>query len=179
LRVSTSPPIRVGISSCLLGAAVRYDGQHKRNDFLVDELGPLVEWVPVCPEVEVGMGVPRESVRLVRSTAATRMLGNQTGEDWTARMEAFAAHRVDELAPLGLSAYVLKSRSPSCGMEHVDLFSDRDPDKPPVKTGVGLFAAALLRRFPHLPVEEEGRLAAPSLRENFIERLFAYHRLHV
>ena len=178
--MSSASPIRVGISSCLLGAAVRYDGQHKRNDFLVDELGPLVEWVPVCPEVEVGMGVPRESVRLVRgATGATRMLGNQTGDDWTARMEAFAARRVDELARLELSGYVLKSRSPSCGMEHVDLFSNRDPDNQPVRAGVGLFAAALLRRFPNLPVEEEGRLADPRLRENFIERLFAYHRLHV
>jgi uncharacterized protein YbgA (DUF1722 family)/uncharacterized protein YbbK (DUF523 family) len=175
--VSTASPIRIGISSCLLGAPVRYDGQHKRNDFLVDELGPLVEWVPVCPEVEVGMGVPRESVRLVRGAGTTRMLGNQTGDDWTARMEVFAARRVDKLARLELSAYVLKSRSPSCGMERVNLFADRDPDKQPVRAGVGLFAAALLRRFPHLPVEEEGRLADPRLRENFIERLFAYHRL--
>jgi uncharacterized protein YbgA (DUF1722 family)/uncharacterized protein YbbK (DUF523 family) len=170
--------IRVGISSCLLGTPVRYDGQHKRNAFLVAELGPLVEWVPVCPEVEVGMGVPRESVRLVRAPRGrSLMLGNQNGDDWTARMEAFAERRAGKLERLELGAYVLKSRSPSCGMERVNLFPDRDKASQPLHEGVGLFAAELLRRFPNLPIEEEGRLADPRLRENFIERLFAYDRL--
>ena len=181
MRALTGPAlerIRIGVSSCLLGAAVRYDGQHKRNDFLVDELGPLVEWVPVCPEVEVGMGVPRESVRLVRGPRGRSllMLGNQSGADWTARMETFAARRVDELAHAGLSGYVLKSRSPSCGMEAVSLFPDADAGSQPRNEGVGLFAAELLRRLPNLPIEEEGRLADPWLRARFIERVFGYER---
>jgi len=195
--------IRIGVSSCLLGAAVRYDGQHKRNDFLVDELGPQVEWVPVCPEVEVGMGVPRESVRLVRGPRGRSlmrgaeagpapkpiaggfgnpprvpilMLGNQSGADWTARMETLAARRVDELAHAGLSGYVLKSRSPSCGLEGVPLFPDADAASQPSNEGVGLFAAELLRQLPNLPIEEEGRLADPRLRARFIERVFGYDR---
>jgi uncharacterized protein YbbK (DUF523 family) len=169
--------IRIGVSSCLLGAAVRYDGQHKRNDFLVDELGPLVEWVPVCPEVEVGMGVPRESVRLARGPRGRSLiLSNQSGADWTARMEAFAARRVDELASAGLSGYVLKSRSPSCGLEGVPLFPDAEVTSQPSNKGVGLFAAELLRRLPNLPIEEEGRLADPRLRARFIERVFGYDR---
>jgi uncharacterized protein YbbK (DUF523 family) len=181
----TGPPlerIRIGVSSCLLGAAVRYDGQHKRNDFLVDELGPLVEWVPVCPEVEVGMGVPRESVRLARGPRGIPprvpilMLGNQSGADWTARMEAFAARRVEELAEAELSGYVLKSRSPSCGLEGVPLFPDGDAASRPSNDGVGLFAAELLRRLPNLPIEEEARLADPRLRARFIERVFGYDR---
>jgi uncharacterized protein YbgA (DUF1722 family)/uncharacterized protein YbbK (DUF523 family) len=172
--------IRIGVSACLLGAEVRYDGHHKRNDFLVDELGPLVEWVPVCPEVEVGMGVPRESVRLARGPRGrTLMLGNESQEDWTDRMEAYAARRVARLATLELSGYVLKARSPSCGMERVNLYpsADRERTRQPAKQGVGLFAAELLRALPNLPVEEEGRLTDARLRENFIERVFAYHRL--
>ncbi len=170
-------PIRIGVSSCLLGISVRYDGGHKRNDFLVDELGPRVEWVAVCPEVEVGMGVPRESVRLARGAhGRTLMLGNQSGADWTARMEAFAARRMEELARAHLSGYVLKSRSPSCGTIGVSLFQDSDPATQSRDEGVGLFAAALLRRLPDLPIEEEGRLADPQPRARFVERVFAYHR---
>jgi uncharacterized protein YbgA (DUF1722 family)/uncharacterized protein YbbK (DUF523 family) len=177
---SSRDAIRIGVSSCLLGAEVRFDAQHKRNAFLVDELGPLVEWVPVCPEVEVGMGVPRESVRLARGPRGrSLMLGNESQEDWTDRMEAYAARRVARLATLELSGYILKSRSPSCGMERVNLYPspDRDRARQPVKQGVGLFAAELLRALPNLPVEEEGRLADARLRENFVERVFAYHRL--
>jgi uncharacterized protein YbbK (DUF523 family) len=179
-RLSIDSPIRIGVSSCLLGVAVRYDGGHKRNDFLVDELGPRVEWVAVCPEVEVGMGVPRESVRLARGAhGRTLMLGNQSGADWTARMEALVARRVDELARAQLCGYVLKSRSPSCGMIGVALFPDPDPASQPDNKGVGLFAAALLRRLPGLPIEEEGRLADPELRARFIERvLVRHHALH-
>ena len=175
----SSGAIRIGVSSCLLGAEVRFDGQHKRNDFLVDELGPLVEWVPVCPEVEVGMGVPRESVRLVRGPGRSLMLGQNSDHDWTERMEAYAIRRVARLATLDLRGYVLKSRSPSCGMERVNLYANADPKSrtQPTKTGVGLFAAELLRALPDLPVEEEGRLSDARLRENFIERVFAYHRL--
>jgi uncharacterized protein YbgA (DUF1722 family)/uncharacterized protein YbbK (DUF523 family) len=170
-------PVRIGVSACLLGSEVRYDGQHKRDGFLADELGPLVEWVPVCPEVEVGMGVPREPVRLVRGPQGrTRMLGDMSGADWTERMDAYAEKRAEALAKRELAGYVLKSKSPSCGMERVNLYATEARTQP-AKQGVGLFAAALMRRLPNLPVEEEGRLHDARLRENFIERVFAYHRL--
>jgi uncharacterized protein YbgA (DUF1722 family)/uncharacterized protein YbbK (DUF523 family) len=174
-----SERIRVGVSSCLLGQQVRFDGQHKRDGFVVDELGPHVEWVPVCPEVEVGMGVPREPVRLVRAREReqVRMVGISSGEDWTARMQRFAAVRVRELEDRELSGFILKSRSPSCGMARVKLYDPSRPARAPESAGAGLFAAALMARFPNLPVEEEGRLCDARLRENFIERLFAYARL--
>ncbi len=174
-----SDRVRVGVSSCLLGERVRFDGQHKRDAFVVDQLGKHVEWVPVCPELEVGMGVPREPVRLVRLRAAPgpRMVGLKTGDDWTARMQRFAAARVRALDAEDLSGFVLKAKSPSCGMTRVKLYDADKTDRAPEATGTGLFAAALLQRFPNLPVEEEGRLCDAHLRENFIERLFAYARL--
>ncbi|HEY8924073.1 MAG TPA: DUF523 and DUF1722 domain-containing protein [Polyangia bacterium] len=171
--------IRIGVSACLLGSKVRFDGQHKRDSFLTDELGPLVEWVPVCPEVEVGMGVPREAVRLVASGRGedVRMVGLTSGTDWTQRMNRFAAARVRALAGEELSGFVLKSKSPSCGMERVKVFADAESRSPANARGAGLFAAALCAAFPHLPTEEEGRLQDARLRENFLERIFAYARL--
>jgi uncharacterized protein YbgA (DUF1722 family)/uncharacterized protein YbbK (DUF523 family) len=167
-------PVRVGISSCLLGEEVRFDGGHKHDRFLTDQLGPFVEWVPVCPELELGMGVPREAVNLRRDGDRIRMLGAKSGRDWTSAMEAFAARRVRALAKLALCGYVLKKDSPSCGMERVKV---RDPSGLARRDGRGLFAAALLEAEPALPVEEEGRLNDPVLRENWIERVFAYRRL--
>jgi uncharacterized protein YbgA (DUF1722 family)/uncharacterized protein YbbK (DUF523 family) len=176
-------PIRIGISSCLLGQTVRFDGGHKRDSFLVDTLGRYVEWVPVCPEVEVGMGTPRETVHLVRDLSRppqrgagtpVRMVAPKSGADWTERMVAYARARVAKLAALDLSGYVLKRDSPSCGMERVKVHA---PGAMPERTGTGLYAAALLARMPTLPVEEEGRLCDPRLRENFVERVFAYRRL--
>ncbi|MDX2021805.1 MAG: DUF523 and DUF1722 domain-containing protein [Deltaproteobacteria bacterium] len=173
--------LRVGVSMCLLGAKVRFDGQHKRDGFLVDVLGPYVQWVAVCPEIEAGMSIPRPTVRLVRNKAGkTLMIAPDSGEDWTARMERFAHKRTADLDDEDLDGYVLKKASPSCGMERVKLYppaGDNGEPSQPSKDGVGLFAAALLSRFPNLPVEEEGRLEDPALRENFIERLFAYKRL--
>ena len=177
-NVGVSEPVRVGVSSCLLGARVRYDGQHKRDAFLEDVLAPFVTFVPVCPEVEVGMGVPREPVHLVRGPRGrTRMVAIDSGDDWTARMEAFAARRVEALAAQELSGYVLKAKSPSCGMERVKVFDRPAAKSPPRHDGMGLFARALRERLPNLPVEEEGRLHDPRLRENFVERLFAYARV--
>jgi len=167
-------PIRVGISTCLLGREVRWDGGHKRDRFLTDVLGGYVEWVPVCPEVELGMGTPREPVRLVRAAGEVRMLGTKSGRDWTRAMRDFAAHRVRELAKLELCGYVLKKDSPSCGMERVRVYPGSGPAS---RDGLGLFAEALLAANESLPVEEEGRLNDPVLRESFIERLFAYRRL--
>ncbi len=167
-------PLRVGISSCLLGEEVRFDGGHKRDRFLTDQLGPFVEWVPVCPEVELGMGIPREAVHLLRDGERLRMVGTRNGHDWTAAMERFAQSRVRALEKLELCGYVLKKDSPSCGMERVKV---REPNGLRKRDGRGLFAAALLDSDPALPVEEEGRLNDPVLRENWIERIFAYRRL--
>jgi len=178
-REKALPKVRLGISACLLGQKVRFDGQHKRDSFLVDELGPLVEWVPVCPEVEVGMGVPRESVRLIadREGRGPRMVGVMSGADWTVRMRRFAAARVDALAGEELCGFVLKSKSPSCGMERVKVYAAGAARTPLPEKAAGLFAAALARAFPNMPLEEEGRLEDARLRENFIERIFAYARL--
>jgi uncharacterized protein YbgA (DUF1722 family)/uncharacterized protein YbbK (DUF523 family) len=169
-----NPRIRLGISACLLGDEVRYDGGHKRDPFLTDILGPLVQWVKVCPEVEVGMGTPRESIRLVENDGRLRLLTVKSGVDHTASMTAYAAARVRALEADDLCGYVLKKDSPSCGMTRVKVYGGSGPGR---RIGVGLYAQALLARFPHLPVEEEGRLLDPRLRENFIERVFAYRRL--
>ena len=169
-----APPIRIGISACLLGEKVRYDGGHKRDAYLVETFGRYVEWVPVCPEVEMGLGTPRETLRLVRTQGDIRLIMPRTGADHTEAMRAYASRRVAELAKEDLCGYVLKKGSPSCGMERVRVFN---PQGVPAKSGRGLFAAALLEHFPLLPVEEEGRLSDPRQRENFVERVFAYHRL--
>lgn len=165
--------IRIGISACLLGQEVRFDGGHKRDQFLTTILGPHVEFVPVCPEVEMGLGTPRETLRLVRDDGRVRMVTTRTAIDHTEGMRAWASRRLDELASADLCGYVLKKDSPSCGMERVKTYGAAGP----VRDGRGIFAAAMMERFPLLPVEEEGRLCDAKLRENFIERVFAYRRL--
>jgi uncharacterized protein YbgA (DUF1722 family)/uncharacterized protein YbbK (DUF523 family) len=167
--------LRIGISSCLLGDEVRFDGGHKRDVFLTQVLAPYVEWVRVCPEVEVGMGVPRESLRLVRIGGDTRMLTTRTGVDHTDRMRTYAERRAKALAEMDLRGYVLKKDSPSCGMERVKVYPGEGG--PATRAGVGTYAEVLKVRFPMLPIEEEGRLSDATLRENFIERVFAYDRL--
>ena len=167
--------LRIGVSACLLGEPVRFDGGHKLDHFLVDVLGRFVQFVEVCPEVGIGLGTPRETLRLVALGGVTRLRSNKSERDLTERMEAWSAAKTRELAALDLSGYVLKKDSPSCGMERVRLYDAGTGV--PAKTGVGLFAAALLRDLPRLPVEEEGRLRDWRLRENFIERVFAYRRL--
>lgn len=164
----------VGISRCLLGENVRYDGGHKLDRFLRDGLGRFVDYAPVCPEAECGLGIPREAMRLVGEPASPRLVTIKTGVDLTERMRAFSAAKVEELAALPLCGFVFKSGSPSSGMERVKVYPPEGGT--PVLKGVGLFAAEFLRRFPGLPVEEEGRLNDPGLRENFIERLFVMHR---
>ena len=167
-------PIRVGVSSCLLGSAVRWDGGHKRDAFLADQLAPFVEWVPVCPELELGLGVPREAIHLVRRGDANALVASRSGADHTLAMQRWAERRVRALESLELCGYVLKSRSPSCGMERVPI---ENPKGRREKTGRGAFAAVLLDAHPALPIEEEGRLHDPRLRENWIERVFARRRL--
>ena len=167
-------PIRVGISSCLLGEEVRYDGGHQKDAYITGVLARYFTWVPVCPELEVGMGVPREPIRLVGDAAAPRLMGVTSGTDHTERMREFAGRRVDELRRRELSGYILKRASPSCGLERVKVYAG---DGPPARTGTGLFARALTDALPLLPVEEEGRLNDARLRDNFITRVFAYRRL--
>ncbi len=166
-------PIRIGISSCLLGREVRFDGGHKRDAWLTETLGPLVEWVPVCPEVEIGLGIPRAPLHLERQGDELRLVEQGTGRDLCTAMRRFAARCVAELARQELSGYVLKSRSPSCGMEGVEV---RGAGGETAAAGRGIFAAALLEAFPELPVEEEGRLRDAVARESWLERVLACHR---
>lgn len=165
--------LRLGVSSCLLGEQVRFDGGHKHDRFLTDLLGRYAEWVPVCPELEAGMGVPREAVRLEGNVEAPSMVGVRSRVDHTTVMRRCAAARVRQLADLNLQGYVFKKGSPSCGMERVRVYGQGGM---PSRRGRGLFAAAFMTAFPLLPVEEEGRLNDPVLRESFIERVFAYRR---
>lgn len=169
--IQTKP--KIGVSACLLGQKVRFDGGHKREHFLTDVFGKFVEWLPICPEVEVGMGIPRETVRLVGTLASPRMIAEKSGRDWTEVMNSFAEKRWREIDNDNLSGYVFKKNSPSCGMERVKIHNFKGM---PERKGRGLFAAAIMQRLPLLPVEEEGRLYDLKLRENFIERVFAYHR---
>jgi uncharacterized protein YbbK (DUF523 family) len=204
-RAKASEKIRLGISSCLLGERVRYDGGHKHDAYLAETLGQFVEWIPVCPEVECGLGVPREMMNLVvpvrrnleKGTGAfsgrvrrpacgplavagkepvpfssPRLVTIRTHVDQTERMLSWARRRVEELAAGGLSGFVFKANSPSCGRECVPVQDARGTAQ---ESGVGLFARAFIERFPLLPVEDEGRLHDPALRENFIERIFRNH----
>ncbi len=173
MAANHSDHIRVGVSACLLGQEVRFDGGHKRDAFLVETLGRLVEFVPVCPEFELGLGVPRESLRLELHAEGIRLIAPASQTDHTAAMRTYARERVAALAGERLSGYVFKKNSPSCGMERVRIY---DASGMPLDDGRGLFAQALIARFPHLPVEEEGRLNDARIREDFIERVFAYHR---
>jgi len=168
-----TPALRLGISRCLLGEKCRWDGGHKLDPYLVNTLGQYVEWVDVCPEVELGLGVPRESLRLVGSPDAPRLVTHKTGRDYTDAMQAWARRRLEDLAPLNLHGYVLKKDSPSCGMARVRVYGKGDS---PANTGQGLYARELMARFPLMPVEEEGRLHDAGLRENFIERIFVEYR---
>jgi uncharacterized protein YbgA (DUF1722 family)/uncharacterized protein YbbK (DUF523 family) len=165
--------IRLGISTCLLGENVRYDGGHKLDRFLTDTLGHYVEYVPVCPEVECGLGIPRESLRLVGDPDSPRLITRNSQQDLTERMVQWAQRRVTELEKEDLYGFIFKSDSPSSGMERVKVYVEGGM---PVKRGIGVFARTFMEHFPLLPVEEEGRLHDPQLRENFIERLFALRR---
>ena len=166
----TKPP-RVGISQCLLGDNVRYDGGHKRDSVLIEALGRHVEWVPVCPEVEVGLGTPREPMRLVGDLNAPRLVTINTGVDHTDAIHRFAQRRVRELEALNLSGFVFKSASPSCGIRQVPLFNTQGIE---THDGVGLFARAFMAHFPDMPVEEESRLHDPQVLKSFLERVRAY-----
>ena len=166
-------PIRLGVSSCLLGAEVRYDGGHKRERYISEVLGKFFEWVPVCPEIEIGLGVPRPPIRLVHGGDNPLLVEPDSGEDLTERMEIFARKRLAELQESGLDGFILKSRSPSCGMEGIEVFGT---DRSSTKDGAGIFARVLRERWPDLPVAEEGWLGEPNLSGDFFDRVLKHHR---
>lgn len=172
--IDSAQPIRIGVSSCLLGEEVRWDGGHQHDRFVTDLLGPFVEYVPVCPEVGSGLPTPRETLRLVGEVEAPRLVFRNSGADHTDALENFAKRETRRLAELDLCGFILKKDSPSCGMERVRVYHPSGGSA--VRKGVGLFARALMQRFPELPLEEDGRLNDPVLRENFVERIFAYRR---
>jgi uncharacterized protein YbgA (DUF1722 family)/uncharacterized protein YbbK (DUF523 family) len=165
--------IRLGISTCLLGEPVRYDGGHKLDSFLAKTLGQYVEYVPVCPEVECGMSVPREPMHLEGDPEAPRLVTIRTRVDKTGQMAEWAEKRVVMLEKENLMGFIFKSDSPSSGMERVKIYNAKGMA---VRKGVGIFARRFIEHFPLLPVEEEGRLHDPALRENFIERVFTLAR---
>jgi len=167
-------PLTIGVSACLLGHPVRYDGGHKHDRWITGELGRYVTFVPVCPEAEAGFGIPREAMRLVGDPASPRLVTIKTGRDMTGEMTAWAATRLEDLARQNLCGFIFKSRSPSSGMERVKVYPEKGG--PALNKGVGIFARALMERFPMLPVEEDGRLSDARLRENFIERIFVLRR---
>ena len=165
--------IKIGISACLLGRKVRYDGGHQRDRFITDSLGQYVDYVPVCPEVECGLGTPRESMRLVGNPAAPRLLTTRTRRDFTDQMIKWARQRVRDLKKEDLCGFIFKRNSPSSGMERVKIYNR---DGIPANTGSGIFAGVFMRSFPLIPAEDDGRLHDPKLRENFIERIFTLKR---
>jgi len=170
-------PVRLGISACLLGAEVRFDGGHKRDRYLTDVLGANVTWLPVCPELELGLGIPRPAIQLRGGERGDRLVVRDDGRDLTDAMRDYADARTAELADHGLDGFVLKKDSPSCGVSRVRVHGA--PGGMPQRTGVGHFVQALARGLPALPVEEEGRLNDPPLRERFIEAIFSRNRWRV
>lgn len=169
----TASPIHLGISRCLLGDEVRFDGEHKRDHFLTDILSRYVDWIPVCPEVEAGLGTPREAMRLVGKTRRPRLMTITSKHDHTEAMETMIKKRLTSLDKLDLSGFVFKKGSPSCGVERVPVYTEQSMT---THHGSGIFAQAFQKQFPLIPVEDEGRLCDPALRENFIERVFCYRR---
>jgi uncharacterized protein YbgA (DUF1722 family)/uncharacterized protein YbbK (DUF523 family) len=165
--------VKIGISSCLLGNPVRWHAGHKLDRFLTNTLGQFVEYVPVCPEVEAGFGIPRESLRLVGDPERPRLVTFKTKTDLTDQMNRWAQKRVRELEKEDLCGFIFKSDSPSSGMIRVKVYSEKGM---PRKIGVGMFARAFMEHFPRIPVEDDGRLHDPAIRENYIERIFTLRR---
>ncbi len=162
--------IRIGVSTCLLGERVRYDGEQKLDRVVRDILGAIFQLVPVCPEFELGLGVPREPIGLFGDPARPRLVGLDSGTDLTERMEAWCKAKVEQLAAAGLHGFVLKARSPSCGVRGVMVAAEDGGEVP----GSGLFALALAALLPELPTEEDEALHDPELREDFIQRVQRY-----
>ena len=169
--------IRIGVSSCLIGEKVRWNGDHKQDRYVREILSRYFEYISVCPEVEVGMGVPRETVALYGDPEKPSMISKKTQTDWTKPMEKYIKSRINTLSADDLCGYIFKSKSPSCGMGRVPLYSEFGSHK--VKHGPGMFANAFINSFPLVPTEEEGRLNDPRIRENFIVRVFSFKRFNL
>lgn len=165
--------MKIGISTCLLGENVRYDGGHKLNRYLRDELGKYVNYVAVCPETESGLPVPREAMRLVGDPENPRLVTIQTKKDQTRRLEEWSRQKLEKLEKENLRGFIFKAKSPSSGMERVKVYNEKGH---PVPRGRGVFAGMFMDKFPLMPVEEDGRLHDPGLRENFITRIFVFNR---
>lgn len=165
--------IKIGISSCLLGKNVRYDGGHKLDRYITDTLGKYFEWLPVCPEVEYGLPIPRESMRLIGDPESPRLISIKTGIDHTDGMLKWAESKLKEIDKEDLCGFIFKSRSPSSGIGGVTVYTHAGM---PNRKGSGIFGGAFIRKFPLLPVIDEGRLHDPALRENFIERVFVFKK---
>lgn len=166
--------MKIGISACLLGRKVRYDGMHKLDHFIKDTLGQYADFVEVCPEVEIGLPVPREPIRLTGDISCCHLTGVKSRTDLTGRMESYAATKLESLKREDLCGYIFKSRSPSCGISRVKIYTENSDI--PSRFGPGIFAREFMKKFPVIPVEDEGRLKDCDLRENFIERIFAFSR---
>jgi len=170
----TQPPKpRLGISACILGSNVRHNGGNCRDRFVLEELSRFFDWVSICPEVEMGMSVPRESIRVVQKGAGDRLIGNKSKTDYTPMMQRWQEHKLAILGRMKLHGFILKKGSPSCGMERVSIYNEKGNM---ARKGAGLFASALKARFPLMPMEEEGRLNDMRLRETFMESVYAYQR---
>ncbi|MCP4112915.1 MAG: DUF523 domain-containing protein [Desulfobacteraceae bacterium] len=163
--------IKVGISSCLLGQKVRYNGGHKLNPLITEIMGKYFEYVPVCPEVECGMGIPRETLCLKGNPA--RLMTTETKKDYTEQMIKWAYKRIADLEKKQLCGFIFKKKSPSCGMKDVSIFNEKGKA---VKKGTGIFARAFMSHFPFIPAEEEKSFCRPETRENFIEQVFAFRQ---
>ena len=169
--------IKIGMSSCLLGEEVRWDGDHKHDQYVRDVLGSYFDYVSICPEVDVGMGVPRETVDLYGTLENPKMITKRSKTDWTKKMNHYTKDRIHELTKENLCGYVFKSKSPSCGIGKVPIYSEFGSSR--MRHGSGMFASSFVKVFPLVPVEDEGRLHDPVIRENFIVRIFCFHRLQL
>jgi uncharacterized protein YbgA (DUF1722 family)/uncharacterized protein YbbK (DUF523 family) len=167
--------IKIGVSGCLIGEKVRWNGDHKQDRYVKNILSKYFEYVSICPEVEVGMGTPRETVALYGSLEKPKMISKNTQTDWTAKMNRYIKDRIANLKNDDLCGYIFKSKSPSCGLSRIPVYDESDKSK--ARHGAGLFADAFIRTNPFVPVEDEGRLNDPKIRENFIIRIFCFSRL--
>jgi uncharacterized protein YbbK (DUF523 family) len=168
---------RVGVSSCLLGDKVRYDGESKWHRITVEIIGPVVEWVPLCPEIEIGMGVPRDPVNLVGPVESPSLVAVGTGINWSKEMKVFSRKKIQTWKKQGLNGYIFKSSSPSCGLRKVKVYKDLSREHW-VSSGIGMFVSEFLREFPDLPVADEDELSTEQEAEVFIDKIKRHQQFH-
>lgn len=168
-----SIPVRLGVSSCLLGEMVRYDGGHCRDKFVTEMLGPLVRWESICPEMGIGMGTPRPTIRLSEDGGQIRLVESRNGIDHTDAMKVYSRRKLEQVNPDQLDGYIFKKNSPTCGLHRIAVYKG---EMKAHKKGTGIFAQIVRDQFPDLPVEEEGRLNDARLREGFVEQIFCRNR---